>query len=360
LVPLRCPEGGPPARNDMTDVARFHDGALFRRLPVCEAFWEVASDLAHSPVAEWAIGSFYPAELRRAFVDGLGAHAAVDLADLRRGLRRPPPRAAFGSREPPPPGSGHARAETINERGLPRHLLELLGVGNRGGKGDDVIALADAALNSVRCWRGSSRSNSSDDDDAIEEAALPARSVRCPATRGRKLVPCRGVLADLALFSEAPEQAPSSRRRDELRSMEKLLVRLARDVFRIPTRNVGIVFEVSVEGCSHARGSAKWPLLFSYALWGQIGDDPCFWLAEFCHALAHRSVGFGNCSPQHSHVAQVLLGTRHVAFLRAFPEAPKPTRHQRSRSRTHSRGHTRSCSRSHSRSQSRSRRRRRR
>ncbi|CAE8597616.1 unnamed protein product, partial [Polarella glacialis] len=64
VVPLQCPAGVPPAGVSMLEVARFHDGALFRRLPVGESFWEVAPDLADSPAAAWALSSFLPADLR--------------------------------------------------------------------------------------------------------------------------------------------------------------------------------------------------------------------------------------------------------------------------------------------------------
>ena len=53
----------------MLAVARFHEGALFRFLSVGESFWEVAPDLAYTPAAEWALASWFPAELRGLFVE---------------------------------------------------------------------------------------------------------------------------------------------------------------------------------------------------------------------------------------------------------------------------------------------------
>ena len=35
----------------------------------CESFWEVAPDLAYTPAAEWALASWFPAELRGLFVE---------------------------------------------------------------------------------------------------------------------------------------------------------------------------------------------------------------------------------------------------------------------------------------------------
>eukprot|EP00439_Symbiodinium_sp_Y106_P077559 s1202_g16.t1 len=88
VMPLPCPEGGPPQTSSMLEVARYHDGALFRKLSVCECFWEVAPDLADSPAAAWALSGVYPAELKNLFVESLGVREVVDGAALREGIMR--------------------------------------------------------------------------------------------------------------------------------------------------------------------------------------------------------------------------------------------------------------------------------
>ena len=67
-------------------MARFYDGALFRRLSVCEAFWEVAPDLAESPAAAWALSLAFPAELKELFVSCFGVREVVDTQGLREGI----------------------------------------------------------------------------------------------------------------------------------------------------------------------------------------------------------------------------------------------------------------------------------
>ncbi|CAK8998020.1 unnamed protein product [Durusdinium trenchii] len=192
LVPLPCPQGGPPQVSSMLEVARFYDGALFRRISVCESFWEVAPDLADSPAAAWAMSGAFPAELKPLFVECFGVREVVDTAALREGIlaRVNHGKRAGGSR---PGGFGgfgsfsgeHLGSKAVNELGLPEELLRALGGDGRGTSEADALAAAEEALASLR--RRSGYGSGSEDEEALVAPALPARSVRCPAAPERRL-----------------------------------------------------------------------------------------------------------------------------------------------------------------------------
>jgi len=207
-VPLRCPHGGPPADTSMLIVACFHDGALFRRLAVGEAFWEVAPDLARTRAAEWALAAIFPAELRNVFVDDFGIRAVVDKLTLGEGLlHKACGRGSFGGARRISQGSvcplfsglpccSVQRPKT--ENGLPEDLLGDLSEGCHARWNDNVVAAASAAVTALRgrCETGGSPGGHLGSGDGVppdrgvlSTAALPARSVRCPATRARRLIP---------------------------------------------------------------------------------------------------------------------------------------------------------------------------
>jgi len=349
VMPLPCPEGGPPQTSSMLEVARYHDGALFRKLSVCECFWEVAPDLADSPAAAWALSGVYPAELKNLFVESLGVREVVDGAALREGIMR---RINYRKRSTTlRAGSGFGVGRevdlrpgaSVNELGLPEELLQGLGAAGsapEASEGDAVAAAAEAV--SLMRRLGSAQRTASDDegqDDALVSPPLPARSVRCAALPGRRLrragevralCAASGRRCSVAIFESEPPSArfaalsAEGRYEASPRELEQLaavLVNLAH-VFGLDTHCVAIVQGDNIghgekgSECSHT-AQRSWPLLFSAGLRPPV--ESAFWFGEFCNALAHRSTGPSH-SAHHTRVMQVLMAQYFDAFARSFSQ----------------------------------------
>ena len=356
LVPLPCPQGGPPQVSSMLEVARFYDGALFRRISICESFWEVAPDLADSPAAAWAFSLAFPAELKPLFVDCFGVREVVDTAALREGIlarvnhgkraggmSRPGGFGSFG-------GGSELGSKAVNELGLPDELLRALGGDGRatGSSEGDALAAAEEALASLRRRSGGGGRSSGEEDDHLVAPALPARSVRCPAAPERRLkraANARGRRGErVAVYNvQRPEMRglqlargydASQRELDELASVLQGLV----SVFRLDSDCVAIVNGDVVtaqddKGECHHGARRHWPLLFSAGL--RPPAESSFWFGEFCHALAHRSTGPSH-GAHHSRVMQILMAQYFDAFAQHFSQAQLgqqvPTRTRRRRS----------------------------
>ncbi|CAK9041304.1 unnamed protein product [Durusdinium trenchii] len=84
LVPLPCPQGGPPQVSSMLEARPTTLG--WPESVESESFWEVAPDLADSPAAAWAMSGAFPAELKPLFVECFGVREVVDTAALREGI----------------------------------------------------------------------------------------------------------------------------------------------------------------------------------------------------------------------------------------------------------------------------------
>jgi hypothetical protein len=373
IVPLRCPGGGPVAEMSMLDVARFHDGAIFRRLPAGEAFWEVAMDLAHSPVAEWAIGSFFPSDLRGLFVDDFGIRPVVDGEGLRDMALKARKRKSTSNARGMAGGFASEGSidgfQSVNASGLPSDLFASL----HGDETRGSASILDAAAAAVESLKGRSsrveqgrRRSSAEPPPPLVSAAVPAHSVRCPATRAQRLVHGGSISigsgavsiyvaedAEAANLSDAGKRSVEKNRR-KMTFLAALLWQMAEDVFGIPGEHFALVLDGSVrqEGCGHQHRNTSWPLLFSANLQDEVGDDATFWFAEFCHALAHFAEG-PDYSSRHARVSQALLARHFAAFSNVF----RPSAGKRSKSRSHKRprGRSRKRSRSHSRKRSKSR-----
>eukprot|EP00438_Fugacium_kawagutii_P007163 Skav231638 [mRNA] locus=scaffold1135:173981:200700:+ [translate_table: standard] len=340
LVPLPCPQGGPPQVSSMLEVqvplvrgnhhgkgdpvaldaakhqallampqvARFYDGALFRRISVCESFWEVAPDLADSPAAAWAMSLAFPAELKALFVECFGVREARGriMARLNHGKR-----GGMSRRLPGGFGSfgGELGSKAVNEQlagsrglapgtvalGLPDELLRALGGDGRGGNEGDALAAAE--------------------EDALVAPALPARSVRCPAAperrlrraghargrRGERMAVYRVQRLEMRGLELARGYDASQKELDDLAVVLQNLV----SVFRLDPDCVAIVngdvvtTQQDDKGECHHGARRHWPLLFSAGL--RPAAESSFWFGEFCHALAHRSTGPGH-GAHHSRV----------------------------------------------------------
>eukprot|EP00929_Paragymnodinium_shiwhaense_P066162 TRINITY_DN33156_c0_g1_i2.p1 TRINITY_DN33156_c0_g1~~TRINITY_DN33156_c0_g1_i2.p1 ORF type:complete len:2171 (-),score=491.00 TRINITY_DN33156_c0_g1_i2:138-6650(-) len=344
VMPLRCPHGGPPGEDDMLAVACFHNGACFRRVPVGEAFWEVAPDLAHARAAEWALASMFPADLRSLFIDVLGVREAVDRRTLREGLmRRVVPRGRHRDSRSPS-RMRRLGLGPVNESGLPD---DLLGICDEdfvfgGGRQTDVLSAAADAMSILRGRYGrSGDSSGASGNGTLMSKALPARSVRCPATRARKLIPVGRLpvpgSGEMAVFLAVDGAADAEQalegglsgvisrshvRRSELETFAALLAKLAGEVFRAPGDRVAVILESKHDegwgdGCGNQEGSAAWPLLFAARLFREVGQDAAFWFGEFCHALGHRVEGPEHCT-RHLRVTQALMSKYLPAFGLAF------------------------------------------
>ncbi|CAE7913043.1 NOV [Symbiodinium necroappetens] len=267
VMPLPCPEGGPPQTSSMLEVARYHDGALFRKLSVCECFWEVAPDLADSPAAAWALSGVYPPELKNLFVESLGVREVVDGAALREGIMR---RINYGKRSTTLRAGGFGTGRevdlrpgaSVNELGLPEELLQGLGAAGSAPEASegDAVAAAAEAVSLMRRLGFAQRAASDDEgqDGALVSPPLPARSVRCAALPGRRLrragevralCAASGRRCSVAIFESEPPSArfaalsAEGRYEASPRELEQLagvLVNLA-NVFGLDTRCVAIV-----------------------------------------------------------------------------------------------------------------------
>ncbi|CAE7854229.1 unnamed protein product, partial [Symbiodinium microadriaticum] len=348
VMPLPCPEGGPPQTSSMLEVARYHDGALFRKLSVCECFWEVAPDLADSPAAAWALSGVYPPELKNLFVESLGVREVVDGAALREGIMR---RINYGKRSTTLRAGGFGTGRevdlrpgaSVNELGLPEELLQGLGAAGSAPEASegDAVAAAAEAVSLMRRLGFAQRAASDDEgqDGALVSPPLPARSVRCAALPGRRLrragevralCAASGRRCSVAIFESEPPSArfaalsAEGRYEASPRELEQLagvLVNLAH-VFGLDTRCVAIVQGDNIghgekgSECSHT-AQRSWPLLFSAGLRPPV--ESAFWYGEFCNALAHRSTGPSH-SAHHTRVMQVLMAQYFDAFARSFSQ----------------------------------------
>lgn len=353
LVPLPCPQGGPPQVSSMLEVARFYDGALFRRISVCESFWEVAPDLADSPAAAWAMSLAFPPELKPLFVECFGVREVVDTAGLREGILA---RVNHGKRggisRPGGFGFGSFGSElgskAVNELGLPDELLRALGDGRGSGTSEgDALAAAEEALASLRRRPGGG-GHSSGDEDNLVAPALPARSVRCPAAperrlrraghargrRGERVAVYRVQRLEMRGLELARGYDASEKELDDLAVVLQGLVSVFQlDCDCVAIVNGDVVTTQDDKGDCHHGARRHWPLLFSAGL--RPAAESSFWFGEFCHALAHRSTGPGH-GAHHSRVMQILMAQHFDAFAQHFSQAQLgqqvPTRARRRRS----------------------------
>ncbi|CAE8659531.1 unnamed protein product, partial [Polarella glacialis] len=356
VVPLRCPEGGPPEVSSLVKVAAHHDGAIFRRLTPFEAYWDVSPGLALSPAAEWALSNFFPEELRGLFMD-LGVAETLDRDALAQRLQDQQRQSSRGNSNRRPPsrtaGLDLGRGALVNRSGLT--VADLLGAAGaaldalgpfRLDGGNDPFRAAASLLASLQAGAPASSlghmqsagSNPGSSQPAgIEQPATVARVLRLRPTPARRLVhsgveafamPARREngsesVAAVALLAAESELARLQLLRSQgaIAPFARLLVKIATEVFKLPLGgSVAITFEPglpSVEDCGHVSSG---PLLFSWAAYVRGPQNPIFWFAEFCHALAHQAVGCGHLGTAHVLAMQALLSSHLPAFVRAFGE----------------------------------------
>lgn len=332
VLPLQCPEGGPPEKPGLECVAAHHDGAMLRRLAISEAYWEVSADLANAPAAEWALARFFPADLQEFFLD-IGVREVLDREALSRRLHHTSqfvPTAS--SSRAPVTGETRGRHGPVNPSGLSAEEL----LGTSGGIGAQPQAFADpwqaaaTALMALRCPAATSANNARDEEAAetFNEVNMPARrarSVRMVALPARKLVDS-GRIRIMRGAGEVKLLAPETQgsrveqicRTEAAHSFAELLGHLATQVFEVPIDCLAISVEpeASCTGdCGHLGHGQI--LLFSWELYSRE-QNPSFWFGEFCHALAHKAVGDGHLGSTHALVMQALLAWHLPAFARCF------------------------------------------
>jgi len=349
LVPNRCPRGGPPQIISMQAVAIHHNGVLFRRMPVRQAFWEVGQDLAHHPAGEWALSNYYPPDLKDFFVrvlkvrEVMTAAALQELAREQQQRERPTGRGLAAGRR------GFGAQRLLSELGLPAEVMQGAGgVGQDVGDQQDLAQAMRRVLNSLR----GDASDSDDSDDApvgnstLVLPALPARSVHCPPTREIRLNrfhpserSYQGPRTQFFILDEALNGASDRLLLEQLNSarVQRMVQHLHKlcSVFGIPDetgfgiildRNAGGLFQ---EDCGHLC-STRFPPLFPASMAEDArrsDDEALYYFVEFCHVLTHRALGSNHSNRFLQLMCQGFHSKYHDRFLQLrTPGGSDPSR----------------------------------